>query len=185
MVSGLICYVCIMRFLVNDFTAEFSLSDFDLSRIESLQQIEVNATSIDRAPLGLPDRSTLLKYALSTIRSPEFNRVVFIYQEHDFHGVDTGRRSEWPHLHKMSSSERSDEKSRHSEHLQLLNDIHQLRGFQPVLCANVWEPVGEYTVQVLKDAVAMEKTDNLVPDSFPGPLVTYNPHWDLRCGVYP
>ena len=45
-----------------------------------------------------------------------------------------------------------------------------------MLCADVWEGVGEYAVRMLKEAVAAEKAG--MPGfgvRFPEPLVSYNP----------
>lgn len=171
--------------LTNNFAAVSSLSEFDLSQNKSLQTLETMMGFVDRALKNgsLGSASVVLKYALSTIRSLEFSRVTFIYLEHYFPGVDFGRHSEWPHLYAKSQAGRAEEASWCHKHFELLHEIHQVRDFCPVLCANVWDPVGEYAVQVLKEAVAVGRANGWLDGSFPEPLVTYNPHWDLRCGA--
>lgn len=173
-----------MLFSANDFAAASSVQDFDLSQNNSLQELRITVGSIDRAISvgysGLRNPSQVLKYALLTIRSPMFSRVVLVHEEHSFRGVDTRRTSEWPHLHEMSQSARGEEASRYRKRFELLREVHKLRDFQLVLCANVWGPVGDYTLQMLREAVAAERENGRLYGSFSGPLVTYNPHWDLR-----
>ena len=167
-----------MRFSVNDSTAASFLRDFDLSRNKSLRTLEILAEFIVRQSLS--SASEFLKYALSTIRSRNFSRVALLYQECDFRGVDTRRHSEWPHLHQMSQVERAEEALRHHDQFWLLSEMHKVRRFQMELCANVWGPVQEYAVQVLREAVAAERTEGWLVGSFSEPLVTKSPHWDLR-----
>ena len=44
-----------------------------------------------------------------------------------------------------------------------------------VLCADVWHRVGEYSVQVLMEAVAAEKANGGFDIFFPEPSVIYRP----------
>ena len=168
----------------NIFTAMSSLLDFDLSQNMSLQKLEITAGSVDRA-LALGTASRVLKYAMSTIRSPDFSQVALIYQEHNFRGVNTEEDSEWPHLREVSKAEREEEASQHHKRFELLREMHIVRCFESFLCANVWDPVGEYTVRALREAAKAGWADEPSDGSFSEPFVTYNPHWDLRCGVYP
>jgi hypothetical protein len=170
--------------LADNSVAILSLVDFDLSECKSLTTLEVTAGTIDRALEGGSSdaASELLKYALSTIQSPNFALVVLLYQEHNFRGVQTGWDSEWPHLHEMSQIEKAEEASRHRARFKLMREMHKIRSFRLELCPNAWDPVGEYVVRELKEAVAAEKGYD---DSFTEPPVIYNPHWDLWYGVAP
>lgn len=134
------------------------LPNFDLSRNKSLHTLETMAESVDRL---LKDRSPetaseFLNYALSTIKSLVSYRVLLMYQEHDFCGVGTRLRSGMPHLYDMSPAQRREEALQHHRRFELLREMHKVRGFRLELCANVWEAVGEYTVQALREAVATE-----------------------------
>ena len=176
----------VMRFSTNESTVT-SLLDFDLSQIESLRALEVAATSIDLALRnGLPGAaSKILKYALSTIRSPEFSRVELFYQEQDFRGVHTDRHSEWPHLRDMSQAERAEEASRHHRRFELFREMHRVRDFQLFLCLNVWGSVEEYTVQALREAAAAERENGLSDGSYSEPVVAYYLRWNSLCGAFP
>ena len=63
--------------------------------------------------------------------------------------------------------------------------MHEVRAFQLHLCVNVWGPVREYTVRALEEAVAVERANGFLNGFLFTPLVTYNPHWDLWCGLAP
>ena len=171
-----------MRFSTHDSTAT-SLLDFDLSQIESLRALEVAATSIDLALRnGLPGAaSKILKYALSTIRSPEFFRVVLIYQEQDFRGVHTDRHSKWPHLRVMSQAERAEEASQHHRRFELFREMYRVHDFQLVLYLDVWGSVEEYTVQALREAVAAERANGWSDGSYSEPVVLYHLRSNLLC----
>ena len=53
--------------------------------------------------------------------------------------------------------------------------MHAVRDFRLVLCANVWDRLGEYTVGVLKEAVMAERAAKRL-DYLPlEPLVVYIP----------
>ena len=163
-----------------------SLSDFDLSQNMSLQVLEITAETVDCALKNdSPGTPPLLQLALLTIRSPQFSRIVFLYTEHDFPGVITERRSEWPHLREMSQAEREEEALNHHNQFELLREMHKVQNFQLVLRANVWDSVGEYALQVLREAAAAERTNRWSDGSLFEPPVTYNPHWTLRYGAFP
>ena len=53
--------------------------------------------------------------------------------------------------------------------------MHRLRDFRLVLCAEVWDCVGEYTMRVLRRAVAAEKTGKRLKYFSSEPLVIYSP----------
>jgi len=160
------------QFTADDSTAVSSLQDFDLSRHISLQALRVTARSV----YGAPDTaSNLLKYVLSTIQSPAFSRVVVLYRDCDFHGVRSKGDSSWPPLRELSQAEATEEASRHRRRFEVLRQVHEARDFRLVLCADVWDPIGEYAVQMLRQAVAEEKANEGFDTFFLEPLVIYNP----------
>ena len=52
--------------------------------------------------------------------------------------------------------------------------MHQVRDFQLVLCAHIWDGVGECAEQLLKEAVAEERRDGAPLAFFPEPLMICN-----------
>lgn len=70
-----------MIFSVNDFTAVSSFLDFDLSQNEPLRTLEITAGAVDRVLENgsLEAASEFLKRSLSTIKSPDFYRVLLVY----------------------------------------------------------------------------------------------------------
>ena len=167
-----------VRIPANNFAATSSLPDFDLSRIKSLRTIQVTAWSIDRALSdGSPDTaSTLLKHALSTIRSPSFSKIVVLYGWNDFRGVESWRHPDRPPLREVSEVERAEEASRHSRRFEVLRRIRNVRDFWLVLNACVWDPVGEYSVRMLEEAIADEKAKGGFAAFYYEPSVTYYPY---------
>ena len=57
----------------------------------------------------------------------------------------------------MTLAESADEASWHRNLFKVFHEMYAVRGFQLVLCADVWDCVGKYTKGVLKEAVAAEK----------------------------
>ena len=161
----------------NDFAASSPLEDFDLSRIESLRTLQVMAGSIDRALFhgSLHTASSLLKHALSTITSPSFFEVVVVYRWHDFCGVESWRHPDRSPSREVSQAERVVEASWSRRRFEVLHEIHAVRDFRLVLTASVWDPVGEYSVRMLKEAVAEEKATNIFDDFHSEPSVNYYP----------
>lgn len=129
--------------------------------------------------------SRLLKYALSTIQSPSFSQVRLIFQGNDFLAIRLPQHSVWPHLRELSEHEKSQEASRHCGRFRLLNKLHQVREFRLELHVEVWEPLGEYVVRKLKEAVATEKTRGQFDCLFPEPLVTFSPLLFFQNGAGP
>ena len=143
------------RIPTNNFAATSFLLDFNLSRIKSLQTIQVRAWSIDRALKdgSLDAASSLLKHALSTITSPSFFQIMVRYQWNDFLGVESWRHPDRPPLREMSEVERAEEASRHSRRFEVLRGVRDVRDFWLVLNVSVWGPVGEYSVRMLEEAI--------------------------------
>ena len=73
-----------MQALANNFTAESSLRDFDLSRHKSLRTLQVPWPSINLASSGgSPKASRFLKHMLSTITSSVFSKVIVFFVGND------------------------------------------------------------------------------------------------------
>ena len=162
-----------MRVPANDFAAASSLQDFNLSRNKSLRSLEFPASDIDRALNdGLPDTaSRFLEHLLSTITSSAPLKIIAIYCDSDFCGVKSYR----PYLRKMSRADIAEEASRHRRLFQVLREARKVREFRLVLYAIVWGLEGEHHVRTLEQVVAKEKAKNGFDDSFPEPLVRYDP----------
>ena len=119
--------------------------------------------------------SSLLRYALSTIASPSFSQVVVVHGWRDFRGVEISPRPGQPLLREVSRVERAEEAVRNHERFEVLRAAHKVRNFQLVLCAEVWDPVVEYSVRMLKEAVAEEKAKVGFDDFLSEPLVLCHP----------
>ena len=165
--------------VADNFTARSSLRNFDLSQNASLRTLEVGARFISVLRTSSPSAAApLLTYALSTITSPMFSKVTIFYRDFDFRGVGLPW-AEWP-IRRMSPIEAAQEAASHDNRFQVFRTMHEVRGFQLVLCLDVWDRVGEYTMQMLKMAVAAEKAKRGFDDTFPEPLVTYSPRGSPR-----
>ena len=100
-----------------------------------------------------------------------------LYQEHDFRGVQLPPRN-FPnalYFREMPQAEREEEVSRHRKAFELLREVRKARDFRLVLCADVWGAVAEYSVRMLKRAVAAESNNQGFDVLFPEPMVTCNP----------
>ena len=154
-----------MQVLANDFAAISSLRDFDLSRNKSLRTLEIRA--------WYPTGTHLPKYALSTITSPAFSEVIVVYRESDFPGVEPLQPNS-PIFRQLLPAERAEETLWHERQFKVFRTMRKIRGFQLVLCADVWDGVKEYTIRRLRQAVAAEKAKRGFDNTFPEPLVGYS-----------
>lgn len=158
--------------------ARHFLQDFDLSRNMSLRTLQIATWSLDDALQACPSDigTRLLTYALSTITSPVFSEIIVFYRDYD----DVSAYSSWPGRCPLESScqdinvIRSGIASRHRARFGVFRTLHQVRDFRLVLCADVWNGVGRYSEQMLKEAIAAEKAEKGFDSIFPEPLVTYN-----------
>jgi len=157
-----------------DFTARSSPEDFDLSRNNSLRALEITSQSIGATCVGLSgllEASPSLKHALSTIASPAFSEVIVLYQDFDFCYY-------WgtpPAFFPISQTARAGVASRHHKRFNLFREMYKVRDFRLVLCADVWDRMGKYSVGVLKQAIAVEKAERGL-GGLPSELsVTYSP----------
>ena len=99
--------------------------------------------------------SHLFQRALSTITSPSFLEVVIRYRHSDFCGILT--RFDDPIFglfFRVSRAERERKSLWYRRHLEAFRGCQEVRDFRLVLCAAVFDGVGEYSVRVLKGAVA-------------------------------
>jgi len=67
-------------------------------------------------------------------------------------------------------AQRAEKASQHHRRFELFREMHKTRDFQLELWANVWHRVGEYSVEMLKQAVAAEMAKGGFDDTFPEPL---------------
>jgi len=162
----------------NPFAVSSSIQDFDLSRNESFRTLQIVASCIGRMPNdGSPHpTSSFLSHTLSTITSPEFSNVVVVYRSFDFLGVESSEHPHRPPLRReISRTEEAQEVLWHRRLFEVLRGVHKVRDFKLELCADVWEPVGEYSVGILKQAVAEEKASGGFDGFSSEPFVTYYP----------
>ena len=148
----------------NHFAAGSAFLNINLSRHKSLRTLEVPASCV-HGVFGfneLPDiDSRFLKHVLSTIRAPTFFEVVAIYRDCDFRGVTTPDLQIKPPVRRMSQADRAMEASYHCAQFRALREIHKVRDFRLVLCADVWGGEVEYSVRVLEEGVAAAKAEGV------------------------
>jgi hypothetical protein len=146
-----------MRFVANDPTVRPPFLEFDLSRHKSLRTLEVLASNIRFKEPGT------LTHVLLTITSPAFSEVIFIYRDYDFVSIQS------PQLNGifrgMSPAEHEKDASLRRIGLEVFYEMHKVREFRPVLCADMWDGVRGYAVCELKRVVAAEKVKR-GPDEF-------------------
>ena len=167
-----------MEALANDFTAWPYFRNFGLSQNKSLRTLEVTAASVDRALAGgsLNHISSLLKHILSTITSPAFFEVMFIYRDSNFFGSRwVGGRQILDPFPRMSQADRAEEVLHHHRQFKVFCEAQKVRDFRFVLCVSVWSYLEEYTMRVLREAVAAEKAKGLFDDFSSEPMVIYRP----------
>jgi hypothetical protein len=168
-----------IQFQTKSFTAKSSLEDFDLSSNKSLRSLKIPVNSVKGLiRKGLLDTaSRLYKYALSTIKSPAFSRVIALYREGDFHPL---RFSALPPRRELTKDEKAEEASWYHKRFELLLEVHKVRYFTLELHADVWERNLECAVRMLEEAVAAEKERGGFDNLFRGPFVTFHHHTFLR-----
>jgi len=141
----------------NNFAARSSLQEFDFSRNKSLWLLQVPAWSINYASSdGSPGVAPFLKHVVSTITSTAFFKIIILYGDCDFRGVEY-RPPNQPHFRKLSQAERAEEVACNRKRFEVLREVRKVRNFQLELCASVWGSVGEEPVRILEEAVAEEE----------------------------
>ena len=166
-----------MRISTNGSTVSSPLQDFDLSRNKSFHTLQIKASYIchTSGTGSLDAASNFLNHTLSTITSPKFSNVIVVYVWSDFLGVGSWKHPDQPHLREISRAERAEEVSRHRRVFEVFRRVHKVGSFWLQLCASVWDPVGEYAMGILKEAVAEEKASVGFDRFHSKPLVTYYP----------
>jgi len=117
-----------------------------------------------------------LTYVLSTITSPVSPKVVIIYRDYNFWDLRPAlHRREWDVRPGRSWDGKRKGVSWPGVEFVKFRQIHKIRKFRLELCADVWGGVGEYAVQALRQAVAVEEAQRGFDDIFPEPLVFCSP----------
>jgi hypothetical protein len=166
-----------VRVPANDFAAT---PPVDLSRNKALRTLELKARSVvPRFGCRRPNRATLgfLAATLLTITSLTFPEVVVFYRDFDFEGLVFNVSDPY---RVMTPEERTSEDSWHRGLFDVFREMHTVRDFQLTLCAEVWDCVGEYAVQVLERAVAVEKAANRLDYLSSEPMVVHSPQSSMR-----
>ena len=162
----------------NDFAGGLSFPNLDLSRNESLRALEVMAGSVvSRIECCAPDRATssFLAATLSTTTSPTFSEIIVFYRGPEFHGLGFYLHNASNPYIGMAPGESEMEASWHHALFEVFCEMHTVWGFRLTLCADVWDRVGVYAIQILKRAVAVEKAARVF-DYLPSePMVVYSP----------
>jgi len=166
-----------MQSLADNFVALSSPQDFDLSMNRSLWALQVWARAIDaELEAGPPNSvSNFFKHMLSTMTSPEFPGILVLYEELDFCGIRSARQQACPPFHRMTQAEREEETARHHRRFEIFREVYRVHDFSLALCAGVLETLVDYSVGMLKEAIATEKKRWGFDSSFPEPSVIDNP----------
>ena len=140
------------QFIANDQAVRL---DFDLSRNKRLKTLETTAESITAAGDAA---SGFLKAVLSTIASPLPLDVVITYGDNDIdrcvYYFPKGR----PVRVKYSPQEqRATVALHHPERFKVFSEMHRMREFRLVLCADVLDCIAEHAVGVLERVVEEER----------------------------
>jgi len=168
--------------LINNSTVWSFPGDFDLSQNKSLRTLETTVPSIDAMLVETsPDNpASPLTHMLSTITSPVFSEVVAFYRDYNFPGARFCAQTPslkprvYPPKRKMTRVKEENEASWHRGRFEVYRELHKVRNFQLVLCVDVWDCDGEYSLQRLKRYVANEKARGGFSRSSE-PLVDYRP----------
>lgn len=98
-----------------------------------------------------------------------------VYRECSFRGIAPRNYPRQPRLREISEADRAEEALRHRRRFEVLREIHTARDFQPILLVGVCDPVGDYSVRMLKEAVADEKAQGGFDGFRSEPIVMYFP----------
>jgi len=163
-----------MHILTNGSAVSPLPQDFDLSRNELLHTLQISARYMSSNG-SLDATSNFLRHTLSSITYPRYFQIVVIYSWSDFFDAKSREHPDQLPLREVSRAERAKEISRHRRLLKVFRKAHKVRNFQLMLCAMVWDPVGEYSVGILKEAVAEETASGGFDGFSSEPFVTYSP----------
>ena len=146
------------QFTVN---SQVSFQHFNLSRSKSLRTLETTVRSIICAGDAAPSS---LRTVLSTVTSPMFLDVtVIVYHDDDldrwapdYYGPPrVGRTCFFVPL----PEEIAAYTLRHQQTFKVFREMHEASKFRLVLCADVSDPVVEYTVEMLERFVKAERME--------------------------
>ena len=153
-----------MEVLTDYFLAVSSPKDFDLSRNKSLRAIETTMFNFEMSlhPKLPFARASIFRHAFSTITSSVFAEVIVHFRDTDFFCMGYHLCGP-PDFCSLVSSCRGV--------FEVLHEMHGIRDFKLVLCADVWGYIAERAARQLKRAVA-DHWVNMESDSLsPRPLV--------------
>ena len=125
---------------------------FDLSRNSSLRTLETTAISITAAGDAA---SCFLKTVLSTVTSPLPLELVINYDMSDVRCY----RPSYIRIGRVSPSERAAETLVHQERFKVFSEMHAVRQFRLVLCADILDHTVEDTTRALESVVKAERMD--------------------------
>ena len=118
--------------------------------------------------------ASMLRRAFSTITSPVFAEVIVLFRDGDFPSMDYHLCGSpgycpppGPYFSEVASNRR--------KVFEVLHEIHGIRDFKLVLCADVWGYLVERAVRQLKWAVANQWVERESDSLSPRPLVTSSP----------
>jgi len=132
------------------------LRDFNLSRNRSLRTLETTAESINALYCDAP--SDFLITILSSGASPASVSVVVIYRDTDFGVLPTRFRSDLkPSCFRHPWDTRGWDGWVSQRQLKVINNVHSMRGFRLVLCADVSDCNMEWAAKGLKHLVKVGK----------------------------
>lgn len=127
-----------------------------------------------------PATVRFLKTALSTIQSPAFSEVTVFYRDRDFGGFTFHPRYRPNIYREMTMAEGTKEASWHRALFKVFREMHKVRDFRLVLCADVWGYVGRYTMGVLAQAVAEERVAGRLELFHSEPMVVHSPRGSVE-----
>ena len=126
---------------------------FNLSRNKSLQTLETTAASITAAG---DTASGFLATVLSTVGSPLPLNVVIVYRELDLN-LDVCHWEKPVRVVYVSAERRAASALQHPERFKVFGEMHRVRDFRLVLCADVLSYVVEYAMGALERVVEAER----------------------------
>lgn len=164
--------------LANNFAVRSTLLGIDLSRHGLLRTLEVPASCVDGAKFrheSLDITSNLLKHVVSTTTPSVLFEVVVIYRDYELRGVELPQYPTNPPVCGMSQADRVKEASQHHTRFGVFREVCKVQESRLVLCADIWDRVGEYSVRTAEEAVTVEKVKGGFGENFSETSVVYSP----------
>jgi len=135
--------------------------------------------------------ASILRHAFSTITSPLFAEVIVLFENNDFASMGyrlCGPPAPCPLLEPYFAEVEANRR----KVFEVLHEMHGIRNFKLVLCADVWGYLVERAVRQLNWAVAKQWVERESDSLSPRPLVTSSPRgilpapgeeWDYKVEV--